>query len=74
MRITAFLRISSNGNVELLKREGMSLSPRQVGFELSLEVPDEAFAPPTLPKIQVSVPLDALIRPLNVSVEPGGEQ
>lgn len=59
MKVKAWLRITSDGQVSALKQQPMQESG-QVCVPLALDIPDEAFQPPRMPVVEITLDAAAL--------------
>jgi hypothetical protein len=68
MRTTFFVVFNRHGFVSAYKTDRFSLKQGEYATEIVLEVPEDAFAPLSLPKVQVTLPTEALRRTFEATV------
>lgn len=69
MKDRIFIVINKDGYVQTYKREGFNLAAGQKAFTLDLEVPDEAFKKPPMPRVTMKIPTEALTHVFDVEVD-----
>lgn len=69
MKDTIYVIVNQRGFVKANKTNNFTLDQGERAFRLDLEVPNEAFQPPLLPKVTLTIPRDALITEVHGEVE-----
>lgn len=69
MRASFFVVFDRQGFVNAYKTDRFQLGAGQYATEIVIEVPEEAFAPMRLPVVQVSLPVEALRRTYEASIQ-----
>jgi hypothetical protein len=68
---TIYVIVNRQGFVKANKTNNFQLAQGERGFRVDIEVPDEAFQPPLLPKVTLTIPREALITEVHGQVEMG---
>lgn len=68
MNATFYVVFDRDGFVQAYKSDRFSLKQGQYAAEIALEVPEEAFAPLNLPKVQITLPAESLRRTFEAHV------
>lgn len=62
MKTQFYVIFDKNGFVKATKTDAFTLDRGQYASEIMLEVPDEAFQPINVPRVQVTLPAEAIRR------------
>lgn len=62
MKTSFYVIFDKNGFVKATKTDNFTLDRGQYASEIQLDVPDEAFQPVNVPRVQVTLPTEALRR------------
>lgn len=71
MRTSFYVIFDKNGYVKATKTDNFTLDRGQYATEVEIEVPDEAFQPVNIPRVEVSIPTEALRRTFTANVVDG---
>ncbi len=74
MKDTVHIVVSRAGFQRATKTDRIELKPGERYFPLELEVPDEAFAPPALPRVRMVITPAMLAGPIEVDLPSGDDE
>jgi hypothetical protein len=69
MRDTLYVIVNRQRIERTAKTDNFNLNPGERAFRLVVEIEDEAFATPQIPTIRMSIPMEQLFRPLDITLE-----
>lgn len=68
MKTQFYVIFDKNGFVKATKTDAFTLDRGQYATEVLLDVPDEAFQPINVPRVQVTLPVEAIRRTFEATV------
>jgi hypothetical protein len=68
---TIYVIVNQRGFVKANKTPGFTLDQGERAFRVDIEVPNEAFQPPLLPKVTLTIPREALVTEIHADVDMG---